>query len=154
MSNKNSFSKQTMVIKSPQAVVFKALTDADELMRWFPTRAESDPRPGGKFKLAWEFKDANQNGSQDGEFVELVPNSLLSYTWKADAVPTLVTFNVSESGGETTVELDHASLQEGADQDKLREDHANQWGFFLMNLKGYLEAGMDMRQEKLNQVTL
>jgi len=153
MSNKNSFIKQTMVIKSSQAVVFKALTDADELMRWFPTRAESDPRPGGKLKLVWEFADANQNGSQDGEYVEFVSNKMLSYSWKAESVPTLVTFNVSESGGETTVELDHASLEAGADVDKLRDDHANQWGFFLMNLKGYLEAGMDMRQEKLNQVT-
>ena len=153
MSNKNSFIKQTVVIKSPQEAVFKALTDANGLMRWFPTRAVSDPRPGGKFKLVWEFKDANQNGSQDGEFVELVANTLLSYTWKADAVPTLVTFNLSVSGGETTVELDHASLQDGADQDKLRDDHANQWGFYLMNLKGYLEAGMDLRKEKLNQIT-
>jgi|GEM_PF-5453433 len=52
-----------------------------------------------------------------------------------------------------TVELDHASLQEGADQEKLHEDHANQWGFFLMNLKGYLEAAMDLRKEKLNMIT-
>lgn len=153
MSNNNSFIKQTMVIKSPQAAVFRALTNADELMRWFPSRAVTDPRPGGKLKLVFEFKDANQNGSQDGEFVEIVPNRTLSYTWKAGTVPTLVTFNLSESGGETTVELDHASLQDGADQNKLRDDHANQWGFFLMNLKGYLEAAVDLRKEKLNQIT-
>jgi len=154
MSDRNSFVKQTVVIKSPQAVVFKALTDADELMRWFPTRVESDPRPGGKYKFAWEFANASENGSQEGEYVEFVPDKMLSYTWKADAGPTLVSIHLSESGGETTVELDHASLQEGADGEKLHQDHANQWGFFLMNLKSYLETGMDLRKEKLNQVTL
>jgi len=154
MSNKNSFVKQTVAIKSPQAVVFKALTNADELTRWFPTRVESDPRPGGKFKFAWEFSDASQNGSQEGEYVEVVPNSMLSYTWQAETIPTLVSIQLSESNGETTLDLDHASLQEGADGNKLHEMHANQWGFFLMNLKGYLEAGMDMRKEKLNQITL
>jgi len=154
MSNKNSFVKQTVVIKSPQEVVFKALTNADELMRWFPTRVESDPRPGGKFNFAWEFANASENGSQAGEYVEVVPNRMLSYTWQADTIPTLVSIQLSEANGETTLDLDHASLQEGVDGDKLHEMHANQWGFFLMNLKGYLEAGLDMRKEKLNQITL
>jgi len=154
MSNQNSFIQQTVVIQKPQADVFRALTDADELMGWFPTRVESDPRVGGKYKFAWEFANASENGSQEGEYVEFAPNSLVSYTWKAEAVPTLVTLHLSESNGETTLELDHASLQEGADQDKLRADHASQWGFFLMNLKSYLEAGMDMRKEKLKMVTL
>jgi len=153
MSNKNSFIEQTVAIKKPQVDVFKALTDADELMRWFPTRVESDPRKGGKYKFMWEFADPSQNGSQEGEYVEFVPNSMFSYTWQAEAVPTLVTFKLSESNRETTVVLDHASLENGADQDKLRSDHANQWGFFLMNLKGYLEAGIDMRGEKLNMIT-
>jgi len=152
MAKKISFIEQTVVVRKPQADVFKALTDADELMRWFPTRVESDPRAGGKFKFTWEFVNAEENGSQEGEYVEIQPTDMLSYTWKAD-VPTLVTFNLSEADGETTVVLDHASLQEGADLDKLRSDHVNQWGFFLMNLKGYLEAGMDMRVEKLKMVT-
>jgi hypothetical protein len=60
---------------------------------------------------------------------------------------------LSESGGETTLDLDHAAAQAGMDEKKLHEGHANQWMFFLMNLKGYLAAGMDMRKEKLNQVT-
>ena len=155
MSNNHSFIHQTVTIKSSPEAVFKALTQADELMRWFPTRAESDPRPGGKFKFTWEFANANENGSQQGEYVEVLPNRKLSYTWTAEsipAIPTLVTFKLTEAGGETIVELDHASMQEGADQEKLHEMHANQWGFFMMNLKSYLETGMDLRKEKLNQI--
>jgi uncharacterized protein YndB with AHSA1/START domain len=154
MSNNKSFIKQTVVIKASREVVFKALTQADELVRWFPTRAESDPRAGGMIKLFWDFNDASQNGSQEGEYVEVVPNEKFSYTWTADSIPTLVTFSLSEANGETTVDLEHSTSHDGADEKKLHDDHANQWGFFLMNLKGYLEAGADLRAEKLNQVTM
>jgi uncharacterized protein YndB with AHSA1/START domain len=154
MSNNHSFVQQTVTIKSAPEVVFKALTQADELMRWFPTRVESDPRPGGKFKFTWEFANANENGSQQGEYVEVVPNRKLSYTWTAESIPTLVTFNLTDANGETTVELDHSSTQAGADHEKLHDMHANQWGFFMMNLKSYLEAGMDLRKEKLNQIVV
>jgi len=154
MSNNNNFIKQSVVVKSSRADAFKALTQADQLVRWFPTRAESDPRAGGKIKLFWEFADANQNGSQEGEYVEVVENEKFSYTWTADSIPTLVTFKLSEADGETTVDLEHSTSHEGADEKKLYDDHANQWGFFLMNLKGYLEAGTDLRMEKLNQVTM
>lgn len=153
MSKNKSFINQSVSIKMPREVVFKALTQAEELMRWFPSRAESDPQPGGKLKLSWDFTDASQNGTQDGEYVEVIPNEKLSYTWNADTIPTLVTFILSEAHGETTIDLDHSTPQDGADEEKLRDDHANQWGFFLMNLKGYLEAGMDLRKEKLNQIT-
>jgi len=152
MPKNKSFINQSISIKKPREVVFKALTQAEELMRWFPSRAESDPQPGGKLKLSWDFTDAGQNGTQDGEYVEVIPNEKLSYTWNADAIPTLVTFILSEANGETTIDLDHSTSQDGADEKKLRDDHANQWSFFLMNLKGYLEAGLDLRKEKLNQV--
>jgi len=157
MSNNNSFVHQTVTIKSSPEAVFKALTHADELMRWFPTRAESDPRPGGEFKFTWEFANTSENGSQQGEYVEILSNRKLSYTWTAEstpAIPTLVTFNLTEAGGETTVELDHSSMQDGADHEKLHDMHANQWGFFLMNLKGYLETGTDLRKEKLKQIVI
>jgi len=154
MSSNKSFIKQSVVVNSSRETVFKALTRADELVKWFPTRAESDPRTGGKIKLFWEFNDASQNGSQEGEYVEVVENEKFSYTWTADNISTLVSFSLSESNGETTVDLEHSTSHEGADEKKLHDDHANQWGFFLMNLKGYLEAGADLRAEKLSQVTM
>lgn len=153
MSKNHSFIEQSITIKSPPSVVFKALTDADELRRWFPTRVESDPRPGGKYKFAWEFANASENGSQEGEYVEVVQNEKLSYTWSADSALTLVTFVLDETDGETTVKLKHSTTQDGADEKKLHDDHANQWGFFLNNLKSYLEEGVDRRNEMLKQIT-
>ncbi len=153
MSKANSFIKQSVTIKKPQEVVFKALTQADELMRWFASRAESHPQAGGTYELFWDFTDAGQNGSQAGKYIEVIPNEKLSYTWDAHSIPTLVTYVLSEVNGETTVELDHSTSQPGVDKQKLRDDHLNQWGFFLMNLKGYLESNTDLRKDKLNQIT-
>lgn len=155
MSKNMSFFKHSVAIMKSKAEVFTALSKADELIRWFPSRAESDPKPGGKIKLFFDFTDASQNGVQEGEYVEVVPNEKVSYTWLvADgSVLTTVTFFLKESSGETTIDLDHSTTQADADEKKLHDGHANQWGFFLMNLKGYLEAGMDLRKEKLNQIT-
>ena len=116
MSGNKSFIKQSVSIKKPREVVFKALTQANELMSWFPSRAESDPQPGGKLKLFWDFTDASQNGLQDGEYVDVIPNEKISYTWTADSVPTLVTFALSEASDETTIDLDHSTAQDGADE--------------------------------------
>lgn len=80
MFTNKSFFKHSLAISKPASVVFKALTDAHELTRWFPSRAESDPRKGGKLTLAWEFTDAAQNGSQNGEYLEIVPGSAVSNT--------------------------------------------------------------------------
>lgn len=155
MSKTISFFKHSISVTKPREVVFKALTQADQLVRWFPSRAESDPRAGGNFKLFWDFTEASQNGSQEGNYVEFVPGEKVSYTWMVTegSVPTLVTILLKEANGETTLELDHSTTHEGADEKKLHDGHANQWEFFLMNLKGYLEAGMDLRKEKLNQIT-
>ena len=155
MSKTISFFKHTITVAKSRDVVFKALTHADELVRCFPSRAESDPKAGGNFKLFWDFTEAGQNGSQEGKYIEFVSGEKVSYTWLVTegSVPTLVTIHLKETNGETTLDLDHSTAYEGADQKKLHDGHAPQWGFFLMNLKGYLEAGMDMRKEKLNQIT-
>jgi len=156
MSKTISFFKHSVTVKKPKDVIFKALTQTDELIRWFPSRAESDPKPGGSFKLFWDFTEASQNGSQEGKYVEVISGEKVSYTWTVTegSVPTLVTILLKETNGETTLDLDHSTTHEGADEKKLHDGHANQWGFFLMNLKGYLEMGMDLRKEKLNQITM
>jgi hypothetical protein len=66
----------------------------------------------------------------------------------------VVWFYIKVGGYLVTVDLEHSTSHADADEKKLHDDHANHWGFFIMNLKGYLEAGMDMRAEKLNQVTM
>ena len=40
-------------IDAPEEAVWRALTDADELIRWFAPAAEIEPRLGGTYKISW-----------------------------------------------------------------------------------------------------
>jgi uncharacterized protein YndB with AHSA1/START domain len=143
-------------VHAPRAVVFEALTSPQVLMRWFPTRAESDPRTGGKFKFYWDFAAAGQDGTQEGTYSDVVPNERISYKWQAGPAPlsTNVTIALREANGETSVHLVHSGWQESEEGNALRANHAGPWSFYLANLKSYLERGVDERTAKLGQKTM
>jgi uncharacterized protein YndB with AHSA1/START domain len=142
MSTKQLIEK-TITIGAPRAKVFRALTDAQTLMQWFPSKAESDPRPGGKLALGWEFKQAEQNGTQTTQFVDVQPEEHLSYAWNGGpgAEHTLVTFDLASDGDQTTVNLKHGGWPVGDAGQALIERHDMPWSFYMANLKSYLEAG-------------
>lgn len=45
--------RKTIVIEASPEVVFKAITDPDELIDWFPDNAMFDGKIGGKVKFYW-----------------------------------------------------------------------------------------------------
>lgn len=145
--------KQSIRIKSPKARVFNALTSGQELMRWFPSRVESDARPGGKFKFVFEFNAAEQNGTQEGAYIATTPNEKFSYGWtvKPSGLATTVSISLTETDGETTVNLVHSGWPDNPEGEKMRDGHAGPWSFYLPNLKAYLEIGADERAAKLGQ---
>lgn len=150
----NNTIKQSVTVNAPRNKVFKALTDAAELMRWFPTKVESDARSGGRFKFTWEFAAAEQNGSQEGKYKDVVPNEKLSYGWQGGPnADTTVEFRLSDSGGATTVQLVHSGWPSSNEGKQLIERHEGPWGFYMQNLKAYLEEGKDERTAKLGQKT-
>jgi uncharacterized protein YndB with AHSA1/START domain len=121
------------------------------------TRAETDPRPGGSFKFAWDFADAAQNGTQQGKFVDLEPGKLVRYTWEAKPAPaplTTVTFMLAPEGNGTRVSLAHTGFGTGDEGKAMRDYHAGPWDFYLANLKSYLEGGVDNRAAMLKQKTM
>ena len=44
----------TLPLDAPVETVWRALTDPQELVNWFPTNAEIDPRPGGTVVISWD----------------------------------------------------------------------------------------------------
>ncbi len=152
MSNSNVID-HSISINASSEKVFSALVDADRLTRWFLSKAESDARVGGKFKYSWEFNNADQNGSQEGAYSEVVANKKVSYPWQAGEIPTTVTFTISDSGDQTTVNLEHTGFGAEENSDQLKEMHDGPWGFYMTNLKSYLENGGDQRAEQIGQVT-
>lgn len=69
------------------AQVFEAWTDQDAVMDWFgyePQSLESvivDLRPGGQWRFTFK-PDAGQQMGFEGEYIEVLPNKRLVYSWR------------------------------------------------------------------------
>lgn len=143
-------------VRAPAAVVFQALTDATELSRWFPTTAESDPRPGGSYRFRFRSAEhPGQSHTREGTFLEVLPTKRLSYTWHAplggtaaagETPETKVEITLSEKGGMTDLVLTHSGFGYGPDWDRSFEAHSESWAFYVLNLRSYLEHGLDSRE--------
>jgi uncharacterized protein YndB with AHSA1/START domain len=138
-------------IDAPSETVHRALTDAGELVRWFPSAAESDPRTGGAYSYRFEFEtETSRNHTYAGEYSEISPGRV-SYGWQTQAGPTEVEFRIAPSGDGTEVRLVHRGWD--AHDDDAVEEFRQGWGFFLDNLKAYLERGEDARASQMGMRT-
>ena len=140
-------------VAAPPEAVFRALTDASELARWFPSSAESDPRTGGAFTYRFDFGDPEKDHVSAGEYRDVVANERVSYPWRTPQGPTEVEFRLWRSNGATVVELTHSGWGEGAEWEQSQENHRQGWSFFLQNLKAYLEGGDDGRSAAMGMQT-
>jgi uncharacterized protein YndB with AHSA1/START domain len=133
----------TKQIDAPPERVFRALTDARELMQWFPSFAESDPRTGGDYVLQFEFDDESKNHTYAGRYEDVTPNERVRYPWNGQFGETTVEFELRPSDPGTEVVLEHSGWTEEAEE--ARRLHEQGWGFFLDNLERYLSGGEDER---------
>jgi uncharacterized protein YndB with AHSA1/START domain len=141
------------VAASPETV-FHALTDADELSRWWTTSADSDARTGGAFEYRFEFsEEPERNHLYSGTYDAVVPNERVAYPWQGRLGDTNVDVTLRPSGDGTTVRLVHSGWGEGGEWPAAVKLHEEGWGFFLGNLKSYLERGEDQRAAALGMKT-
>jgi uncharacterized protein YndB with AHSA1/START domain len=82
--------RKTIIIDATPEVVFKAITDPNELTHWFPDQAILEPKVGGRMKFSF-FKTDSQYRQMDyfpeGIISEFVPNKKISYTWQEPNIP-------------------------------------------------------------------
>jgi uncharacterized protein YndB with AHSA1/START domain len=141
----------TKQIEAPPERVFRALTDADELARWFPSSAQSDPRTGGDYVLRFEFDDESKNHGYAGQYEEVRPRERIRYPWNGAFGDTTVEFSLRPSDGGTEVRLVHSGWTN--DVAETRERHDQGWRFFIDNLERYLAGGEDQRGGALGMKT-
>src|SRR6185437_12710836 len=75
--------RKTIVVDAPPAVVFRALTDPDELVQWMPKQAKMDARVGGKYEFRYYWPARKLEATANGEILELVPSKRLSYSFNS-----------------------------------------------------------------------
>lgn len=118
-------------IAAPAAVVYELFTDPALLVEWMAESAETDVRPGGR----WRWTHANGD-TTCGEFVELVPHRLIVFTygWEQPelGIPpgsTRVEVHLTELEGRTRVKVVHSGLDEAA-----AANHRGGWQHYLGRL--------------------
>lgn len=142
MSKKDERSiEMALEIAAPTDAVWRALTDAKELVRWFPLKADVEPRVGGRYWLSWE-------GQYEGEHrIEIFePERHLRTTWPRatkdeEGGPTelSVDYRLEGRGGRTLLRLVHSGFGRGAAWDDEYDAIHTGWTFELRSLRLYLE---------------
>lgn len=129
----------TRVIDAPRARVYKAFLDADDLLKWHHADeswttpyAESDARPGGKFRIGFQSPDGKNSFDFTGTYDELVEPGRIVYTIGDGRK---VWIDLKEGDGTTKVDLT-LTLETRNTPEKQREG----WGLMLKHLGEYLEA--------------
>ena len=123
------------IAASPETV-FTLLTDPVEYVRWKGRAAELDPRAGGAFHVS--FKDA----AVRGEYVEVIPNRRVVFTWGWEAPGaavgpggSTVEIDLEPRGAGTRLRLMHRGLPAAE-----RASHAEGWDYFLPRLTNVAEG--------------
>lgn len=137
----DGFVLATIDIKAPVDKVFAALTDPDQLPKWWgqdgmyhTTSMTRDLRPGG----AWETVGTGADGSTfsvGGTYTTVEPPHRLGFTWKPtwESFETRVEYSLSAIDGGTRLTVRHSGFGEHAAS---CENHGKGWERVL----GWLDA--------------
>lgn len=133
----------TVEIAAPIERVWRALTEAEELRRWFPLDARVEPGQGGSIWMSWQ-------NEYEGtiKILEWSPPHHLRTTWgpeDADGLAQTTDFDLESQGDRTILKVITSGFPTDPTWDDWVEGTDLGWRFELSSLKHYLEghAGED-----------
>lgn len=122
------------LLPAPVEEVFDALTDAARMAEWFSpvggAEVEAEAVVGGRLRVVMVEGDVRIE--HDGEFLEVLRPTRLSFTWRSRFTAgraTVVTIELSGDGEKTRLLLRHDRLPRDA-----RASHEGGWGAILDRL--------------------
>lgn len=145
MSDQSRSIELSVQVNASAEAVWKALTDAEELSRWFPPEARVRPGVGGSIWLSW-------GGGVEGEAAIEVwePNRHLR---AGEPSGIVVDYFIEKAGSATVLRVVHSGFGADAAWDDAYEGAKLGWSYFLFNLRFYLErhAGEPRRMISVRQ---
>ena len=129
--------EQEIEIDAPLSAVWKALTEANELVRWFPMETRVKPGSGGSIWLRWEDEYEAESRIEIWE-----PESHLRLTFPIHGSTEFATDYFLRSragGGGTVLRVVTSGFGVGDHWDIQFEDVKTGWAFELCGLRHYLE---------------
>jgi uncharacterized protein YndB with AHSA1/START domain len=134
----------TRTLPAERATVWRAITDPDELTRWWGPKGftspgiEFEPRVGGRYRIAMQPPEG-EPFQLHGEFREVDAPVLLSFTFlwdppDPDDRETVATITLEENGGRTELSFTQGEF---ATEERL-ELHRGGWSDSLDKLEALL----------------
>jgi uncharacterized protein YndB with AHSA1/START domain len=139
-------------IAAPAERVFRALTDPRQLLQWWGQKGiyhgidwKTDVRPGGQWRCQGVSDIDGASYHVEGEYVEVDPPRVLSYTWvkswSGPPLKTLVRWELEPVSGGTLVRLRHSGF---ARAPEAAQDHHRGWQRVVRWLREFVEKGETM----------
>jgi uncharacterized protein YndB with AHSA1/START domain len=123
-------------IKATPERVFKALTQKEDLERWFVPKADIDLKPEGTFRI-----EMAPGIGEHGKVKEVKPSQLFSFTWEAlSPTPTTITFELTKEKDGTLLTLTHSGIGEGEGWE-VYTTISKAWDAHLKDLTSWIETG-------------
>lgn len=150
--------KKKIYINANIEQVFQAWAIPENIIKWFIAEADyvtedNTPRPatdivqaGDRYYWKW-----HQDLETEGLILEVVENESLKFTFgnkeENSDEKILVTVSLSEDGENTLLELTQENMADTPQAHVSWHMQCNLgWSFFITNLKGFLEYGVDLRE--------
>ena len=71
------------MIRAKPELIYRSLTSARELTRWWLLGAETDARNAGRVRMIWPRGGRDGFGERTGVYVDLEPARKVAWLWKA-----------------------------------------------------------------------
>jgi len=131
-----------VVLDAPVEKVWKALTDKEEMKKWYFDIAEFEPEVGCRFTFYGE-KDGRKFVHQC-TILEVETNKKLSYTWTYEGVQgeTIVHYELFPEGNQTRLRLIHEGLENlPQNEDYARANFEEGWNYIIgTSIKNYITS--------------
>lgn len=132
MSNNPLIFERTF--NAPADVVWKAITDKEQMKQWYFDLPEFKPEVGCEFT----FTGGPEEGRQYlhvCKITEVVRNKKLTYSWRYDGYDGIsyLTFELFAEGKKTRLKLTHAGLESfpKSNKDFAKENFTEGWTYFM-----------------------
>jgi len=139
--------EQTYYLAAPPERVFAALTEPEELAKWFVEKAEFTPKKGGTFRLRWAG-----GYTLKGRVRAIEPPKKLALDWidrfeGGKVFETEARFAIKKKGKGTLLTVTHRGFKSGKQWIALYGAIQSGWAYYLSNLRSVVDHGVDLRSE-------
>jgi uncharacterized protein YndB with AHSA1/START domain len=142
--------RMALDIAAPADAVWRALTEAEELIRWFPTEARVTPGAGGTMCWSWGKGwdwETRIDAWEPGRLLRLVQEDARPYDSQGRMLPQgevepariAIEFTLETAEGKTRLRMVHSGFGHGAAWDDELEGITEGWQAELRSLRHYLE---------------